>query len=192
MREEVLQAVETLVRDRGWEGTRMADVATVAGVSRQTLYQLYGSREALAQAYVLRETDRFLSSVEAAIRARAEDPFAAIVAGLDAFLTGAADNVLVKAVCQGYDSEGLPPLFTTQGRPMLDTAQQRLTTAIHELWPVFRDEDVRLFAGSIVRLAISHVTLPTGSAEAAVEDIARLLTPFVAHALSPPPPPPPR
>jgi AcrR family transcriptional regulator len=186
MREDILQAVEDLVRDRGWEATRMADVATVAGVSRQTLYQLYGSREALAQAYVLRETDRFLGSVGDAIRGRPDDPFAAIEAGLDAFLTGAADNVMVKAILQGHASEGLLPLVTTQGLPVIEVAQERLTAVIHELWPQFQDDDVRLFAESIVRLAISHLTTPTSNPETAIKDISRLLTPFVSQALTGP------
>jgi AcrR family transcriptional regulator len=193
MRAAVLQAVEDLVRDRGWEATRMADVATLAGVSRQTLYQLYGSREALAQAYVLRETDRFLTSVLGAVRGRADDPFAAMEAGLDAFLTGAADNVMVKAVLTGPVGNELLPLVTTQALPVIQIAEDLLTDVIAELWPAFRAEDARLFAGSIVRLAISHVTAPTTSPETAVRDLTRLLAPFVSQAMGVPvvPPSPP-
>lgn len=185
MREAILQAVEDLVLDRGWEATRMADVAVRAGVSRQTLYQLYGSREALAQAYVLREADRFLDSVGEAIRGRADDPLAAMEAGLEVFLSGAADNALVKAITQGESSGGLLPLITTHGRPVLELAQTRLAATIHELWPVFTADDVRLFADSVVRLAISHLTTATGGPDAATRDISRVLTPFIRDALSP-------
>jgi AcrR family transcriptional regulator len=183
MRAAVLQAVEDLVRDRGWEATRMADVAGLAGVSRQTLYQLYGSREALAQAYVLRETERFLASVLDAVRGRAGDPFAAMEAGLEAFLTGAADNVMVKAVLQGPAGNELLPLVTTQALPVIEIAEEMLTGVITELWPRFREDDARLFAGSIVRLAITHVTTPTAGPETTAREITRLLTPFVSQAL---------
>jgi AcrR family transcriptional regulator len=182
MREAVLQAVEDLVRDRGWQATRLADVAALAGVSRQTIYQLYGSREELAQAYVLHETDRFLTSVADAVRGRADDPFAAIEAGLHAFLTGAADNVMVKAVLQGHDE--LLPLVTTRGLPVIQVAEEVLTEVIGELWPEIKTADVRLFAASIVRLAISHVTAPTTDPDTTVQDLTRLLSPFVAHALA--------
>ncbi|WP_173073678.1 TetR/AcrR family transcriptional regulator [Phytohabitans rumicis] len=185
MRAAILQAVEDLVRDRGWEATRMADVAVRAGVSRQTLYQLYGSREALAQAYVLRETEQFLESVLDAVRGRADDPFAAIEAGLDAFLTGAADNVMVKAILQGPTGNELLPLVTTQALPVIQVAEELLTGVIGELWPQFLADDARLFAGSVVRLAISHVTTPTSSPETSVKDISRLLIPFVSYALGP-------
>jgi AcrR family transcriptional regulator len=184
MRESTLRAVEELIRDRGWEATRMADVADRAGVSRQTLYQLYGSRDALAQAYVLSETEQFLGSVVDAVRGRADDPFAAIEAGLDAFLTGAADSVMVKAILQGHAGDELLPLVTTQGLPVIQAAEQALTDVIAELWPRIQADDARLFAGSIVRLAISHVTAPTSTPEATVKDIVRLLTPFAVQALN--------
>jgi AcrR family transcriptional regulator len=185
MREAVLQAVEDLVRDRGWEATRMVDVAGLAGVSRQTIYQLYGSREELAQAYVLRETDRFLGSVADAVRGRADDPLAAIEAGLSAFVTGAADNVMIKAILQGHPGNELLPLITTQALPVIRAAEELLTGVIGELWPQIRTDDARLFAASIVRLAISHITAPTSDPETTVKDISRLLTPFVVQALTP-------
>jgi AcrR family transcriptional regulator len=183
MRESVLQAVEDLIRDRGWESTRMADVAGLAGVSRQTVYQLYGSREELAQAYVLRETDRFLGSVTDAVRGRADDPLAAIEAGLHVFLTGAADNVMVKAILQGHAGHELLPLITTQALPVIHVAEELLAGVIAELWPQIHTDDARLFAASIVRLAISHITTPTSDPETTVKDITRLLTPFVSQAL---------
>ena len=42
----------------------MAEVARAAGVSRQTLYKEFGTRQEFAQAFVLREADRFLGDVE--------------------------------------------------------------------------------------------------------------------------------
>lgn len=185
MRDAILRAVEDLIRDRGWEATRMADVADLAGVSRQTIYQLYGSREDLAQAYVLRETERFLDSVADAVRGRADDPLAATEAGLSAFFAGAADNVMVKALLHGHASNELLPLLTTQAHPVIHVAEAVLTEVIDELWPQIRADDARLFAASIVRLAISHITTPTSDPETTVKDITRLLTPFIAQALSP-------
>lgn len=185
MRQAILQAVEDLVRDRGWEATRMADVAGLAQVSRQTIYQLYGSRDELAQAYVLHETEQFLTSVADAVRGRADDPYAAIEAGLHAFLTGAADNVMVKAILQRPAGDELLPLITTHALPVIQVAEEVLTGVINELWPQIHTADARLFAASVVRLAISHVTTPTSDPETTVKDITRLLTPFVSQALNP-------
>lgn len=187
MREAVMEAVERLVLDRGWQATRMTDVAELAGVSRQSLYQLFGSREALAQEYVLYEADRFLRSVEQAVRGRPDDPVAATAAALDVFLTDAAESAVIKAALGGTgtgSAEGaeLLPLVTTRGLPVLETAVERLTGVVGELWPGFRDEDVRLFSESVVRLAISHLTTPSSGPERATEDVTRLLTPFIREA----------
>jgi AcrR family transcriptional regulator len=183
MRDAVLDATDDLVRDRGWQYTRMADVATVAGVSRQTVYQLFGSRDQLAQAYVMREADRFLEPVEEAVRSRADDPFAAIVAALDAFLAGAADNVMVKAILAGDGNDGLLPLVTTHSLPVLNLARQRLAAVITESWPIVAAEDVRLLCDSAVRLAISHVTVADIGEHGPAQDIARVLGPFIEYAL---------
>ncbi|GAA0282735.1 TetR/AcrR family transcriptional regulator [Cryptosporangium japonicum] len=175
MREAVLDAVEMLVLDRGWQHTRMADVADAAGVSRQTVYQLFGSRDELAQQYVLREADRFLGTVEDAVAASADDPYRAVEAALDAFLTGAADNPMVKAILCGDD---LLPLVTTQGLPVIELARERLIGVIGVHWPFLDPGDVRLFAETVARLAISHATVASGDA---VREITRVLRPFITE-----------
>jgi AcrR family transcriptional regulator len=178
MREAVLDAVEVLVRDRGWQQTRMADVADAAGVSRQTVYQLFGSREELAQQYVLREADRFLGTVESAVAAHAHDPYLAVAAALDAFLTGAADNLMVKAILGGDE---LLPFVTTQSLPVIEVARERLIAVIGVHWPDLDAGDVRLFAETIARLAISHATVASGDVEHAVQDIVRVVRPFITE-----------
>ena len=182
MREAVLAAVDDLVRDRGWQATRMSDVAHRAGVSRPTLYQLFESREGLAHAYLIRQTELFLGSVEDAIRAEATDPVAAVTAGLRAFLTGAADNSMVKAILSGEDNSGLLPLVTTRGLPVIRFATERLVSLIDELWPGLSALDVRVFAESVIRLAISHGTAAGQATDPAVEDLAHLFRPFIERA----------
>jgi len=50
LRDTLFDAAGELLRHRGWSDLTMADVATAAGVSRQTLYKEFGSRPAFAQA----------------------------------------------------------------------------------------------------------------------------------------------
>src|SRR4051812_47333613 len=54
-RESLLDAAYTALARRAWSAVRMVDVAAVAGVSRQTLYNEFGSKEGLARALVRRE-----------------------------------------------------------------------------------------------------------------------------------------
>ena len=186
MREAILHAVDDLVRDRGWQSTRLSDVAARAGASRPTVYQLFASRDGLASAYLFRQADLFLQSVEDEIRAHAGEPLVAVGAGLRAFLTGAADNAMVKAILSGHDNDGLLPLVTVQALPVIQFAGDRLVTVISELWPALRQEDVRVFAESVIRLAISHATAPSAASDRAVDDLVHLLRPFVERAFGGP------
>ena len=81
LRDTLLDGALDLLRQRTWAEITMADVAAAAGVSRQTLYSELGSRDALAQALVLREADRFVAEVEGAVEANLHDPAVAIAAG---------------------------------------------------------------------------------------------------------------
>ena len=72
-RESLLDAAYTSLARRPWSAVRMVDVAAAAGVSRQTLYNEFGSKEGLARALVRREADAYLAGV--AVRGeRAFDP----------------------------------------------------------------------------------------------------------------------
>ncbi|MES2075897.1 MAG: TetR/AcrR family transcriptional regulator, partial [Pseudomonadota bacterium] len=50
------------------------ELARLTGISRQTLYNEFGSRHDFAQAYVLREVEGFLLSVDGAVRAHPDEP----------------------------------------------------------------------------------------------------------------------
>ncbi|MFF3290784.1 TetR/AcrR family transcriptional regulator [Streptomyces sp. NPDC003023] len=63
-RESLLTAALAALRDLPWSEVRMVDVAAAAGVSRQTLYNEFGSKDGLARALARREADRYLRGVE--------------------------------------------------------------------------------------------------------------------------------
>ncbi len=98
VRERVLDAVDVCLLNHPWATVSMAEVARGAGVSRQTVYNEFGSREALAQAYVLRETERFLGAVERAVLDHRDNARAAVSAAFAVFLTSAADRPLIRAI----------------------------------------------------------------------------------------------
>lgn len=179
LRGRVLDAADDLLRARPWSSISMADIAAAAGVSRQTVYNEFSSRESLTQAYVLRETDRFLASVERAVLDRREHPRAAVAAALEVFLTAAAERPLIRAIAAGEGSDELLALVTTGGGPVLTAATDRLVDVMREGWPRVDREDLRLVADAVVRLAISHAALPNGPADATAASVARLLGPHL-------------
>jgi AcrR family transcriptional regulator len=177
MRERLLDAVDDLLADRDWASVTMADIARGAGVSRQTLYNEFGSRQEFAQAYVLREADRFLSAAEDAIAEHADDPEAALTAAFSGFLAAAAENPLVRTIVAGYPGSGLLALVTTRGALVVGAATVRLAACFVATWPQLPEREAHDVAESLTRLAISHALLPTGAADRTGASVAALLGP---------------
>ena len=184
VRTTLLDGVREELRKKSWAEVKMADVAKAAGVSRQTLYNEFGSRGELAQAFVLREADLFLDAVQKAVIANRDDPVAALGAAFEVFLTTAAEDPLVRALLGGgAGAEELLPLVTTQGEPVLELATTRLNALLLEGWPEIDPAKTLLLAEATVRLAISYAALPAGPAGLTGDAIARLLGPFVREAV---------
>ena len=183
LRSTLLDAMREQLRTRSWASVTMAEVARAAGVSRQTLYNEFGSRHELAQAFVLREAALFLEAVEEAVTGHLDDPDTALSAAFDVFLAAAADDPLVRAVVSGDGGDELLPLLTTQGEPVLERATERLAGILHRGWPRLGEPEARLLADSVVRLAISYAVLPSGVTEVTGKSVASLFGPYVERAL---------
>ncbi len=176
-------ACEELGRRR-WSEITMADIARAAGVSRQTLYKEFGSRDEFAQVLLMREVARFLNAVEQAVHTHLDDPAQALAAAFDVFLTAAAENPLVSTIVGGEGAEELLALFTTQGKPLVDHAVERITAVMLSGWPLVDATDAELLSECLVRLAISYAALPEGPTSMTAASVSRLLGPYVEQLLS--------
>lgn len=183
LRDRLLDAGREQLTDRTWAQVTMAEIATTAGVSRQTLYNEFGSRDEFVQALVIREGSRFLDAVEEAIGEHADDPLAALTAALARFLTIARDDPFVRLLLADDGTAGLLPLLTTQSRPILDWASRRLIEAIDRQWPGVAAADLEALADTLVRLAISHVAAPRDAPAQTADSITRLLGPTIERML---------
>jgi AcrR family transcriptional regulator len=183
LRETLFGAVRDQLQQRAWAEITMADIAAAAGVSRQTLYKEFGSRDEFGQAFVIHEGERFLDAVEAAIHEHLDDPRAAVGAALELFLRTAGEDPLVRILLSDDGTGGMLPFVTTQGMPVVQWATARLTAAIQEGWPRAPEADTHLLAESLVRLAISYVTAPSGSSKQTATAAGKLLGPYIDHAL---------
>ncbi len=184
LRETLFGAARDAIEQGSWSETTMAGIASAAGVSRQTLYKEFGSRDEFAQAFVIHEGERFLDGVEAAVREHLDDPRDAVGAALEVFLRSAGEDPLVRILLSDDGAGGLLPFVTTQGMPVVHWATARLTATIEEGWPEAPPAKVRLLAESLVRLAISYITAPSETPETTATRAGELLGPFIDEALS--------
>jgi AcrR family transcriptional regulator len=184
LRDRLLDAGRELLRDRAWARVTMAEIAAAAGVSRQTLYNEFGTRDEFGQALLIREGSRLLDAVEQTIAAHADDPLAALTAGLECFLTIATTDPFVSLLLGDDGTGGLLPLVTTQSRPVLDWASERVAATIRSNWPQAASVNLEALADTLVRLAISHVTAPRDSPARTAEAITGLLAPSIERMLA--------
>lgn len=122
-RESLLDAAYTALTERAWAAVRMVDVAAAAGVSRQTLYNEFGSKEGLARALVRRETDHYLAGVARALSQGAPaagtggDAAGRVAAAAAWTLRTARANPLVRAALTGCWGDRLPTPAVAVGEP---------------------------------------------------------------------------
>lgn len=179
MRESLLDAAAHLLVERGYRAVRMQDVASAAGVSRQTVYNEFGDKWGLAQAVVVRDNERYLDGIDAVLSEH-DDLYSAVVAAVTFTLEMSADDQLAKAVLTGAGGDEMLPLLTTQAEPVLFTASARIAEHALRQWPHLDREALTEVADAAVRLTMSHIMLPSGPPEALAHFVARMVTRYMA------------
>ena len=178
LRDLVLDAMRAELLTRDWSSITLADVARTAGISRQTIYNEFGSRLGLAQGYALRLADRLVDAVDDAIAANVGDIHTAFLQGFRAFFTESAADPLVISLLTGAAKPDLLQIITTDSAPIITRASDRLTASFMHSWLQVSEEDAGVLARAIVRLAMSYVSMPPEADHDVAADLARLMTPF--------------
>jgi AcrR family transcriptional regulator len=177
LRDSVLDAMRELLGTRDWSAITLAAVAEAAGVSRQTIYNEFGSRQGLAHGYALRLADRLVDAVEGAIYRNVGDVYAAFLEGFRSFFAESAADPLVISLLTGVAKPDLLQIITTDSGPIITRCSQRLTSSFIHSWVQASEQDAGILARAIVRLAISYVSMPPEADHDVAADLARLFTP---------------
>ncbi|GAA2920947.1 TetR/AcrR family transcriptional regulator [Streptomyces thioluteus] len=198
-RELLLDAAFTALGTRPWHGVRMVDVAAAAGVSRQTLYNEFGSKDGLARALVRREAESFLAGVDRSLADVAErgdaDAGDCCAAAAVWTLRAARANPLVRAALTGCRGERLPaqaapavpaprtppPPSAARGAPVPAALVERIRDSAAEAvgrtaGPGAADpEAIRRACETAVRVTLSYVVAPAASDVEAAGQVARVV-----------------
>ncbi|WP_410607714.1 TetR/AcrR family transcriptional regulator [Amycolatopsis sp. lyj-109] len=113
-RAAILQAATRVLYERGLDGVGVAELCTRLGVSKETLYRHFGSKDGLVQAVLEARSDRVVRRLTDAVVAAGEDPAGRLIALFD--------------VLQGWYDE---PAF--RGCGLLNAAAQHHTDPVRAI-----------------------------------------------------------
>jgi AcrR family transcriptional regulator len=176
--DEALVAAEAMLVADGWDKLRFGDVAVAIGVSRPTLYASFANKEALGEALVRRETERFLLGIRGVLNSH-PDPAVAIREATAFTLAEADRSPVLKAVLTS-SHDGLLPFLTTRSRPLLDAASAMLAEWCRAAVPTASPADVADGVDALVRLVVSHLVLPAEDATGLADKLARVALAYLA------------
>ena len=180
LRGGLLDAMREHLRHSDWSSVTMTDIAEAAGVSRQTVYNEFGSRQGLATAYALRLTDEFCGAVDAAVEKNVGRVRDALREAYRTFFGLAAADPLVQSLLSGQAKPDLLRLITTDAAPLILHATERLATTLHRSWIGAPHDEARRVASSIGRMALSYIAMPPEDDSDVADHLARLFEPVIA------------
>lgn len=182
--ERLLDAALEVAAVHGLSRLSVGDVAKRAGLSRQTLYKHFGSREDLIAQMVLREAGAMVEEIIAAAEAH-EDPLASLEAAIVRALEVVRDHPLLDRLL-ATEPEALLPLLVDGEGSVLDAVDLVARQMLEARLPELSEPQVRAGADLLSRMLVSYAVRPP-SQEPAV--VARVLsTAIVAGVVAAPAP----
>lgn len=180
-RDLVLDAVADLLRDRTWSSITMTDVAGAAGVSRQTVYNEFGNRNRLVTQYAVRLGERFASLVAEALRTNEGDVRGALLTGFHSFVVTMSSEPLVLSL-SAESTPDLLRLVTVDSTVIRERAGAILADTLRTGWIGLDEAAAGTISATIVRLALSYVSMPPEPGQDAAAAFADLFAPYLLSA----------
>ncbi|GAA4713339.1 transcriptional regulator, TetR family [Promicromonospora umidemergens] len=180
-RSRIIAAAVRLTCADGWSKVTMGRLATEAGVSRQTVYNAVGSREALAKAMVHTESAKFVLKIAEGFDDHPDDLLSGVHAAVGNTLAFALGNPLLRAIISathGADTE-LLPLLTTHSESLLGTVKRVVQDRADQYEIPLEPQQISAVIDIVVRTSMSHVMQPS----ATPREIADSITWLVARIL---------
>jgi AcrR family transcriptional regulator len=176
VRDQILQGTVEAATVHGITKLSMRDVARQVGLSRQTLYRHFPSKDALIAEVVVTETNTLIAKVVAAGQVH-DDPRDALEAGLLAALRATREHPLLDRLVR-TEPEALLPLLTTDGGPVMTQVRSVVEMIMTERMPGLEGLPLRRLADIVTRLLISYAV---SAPDDPPEEVAAFVATFLTH-----------
>ncbi|WP_067440277.1 TetR family transcriptional regulator [Nocardioides jensenii] len=172
LRESILDAAWERAVHASWSQIRIADIAGDVGVSRQTIYNEFGTKDQLSLALFDRELRRVLVELEARL-ASTERFDEGIRAALLWMLDEVTDHALLGRMVNDAKSgsgDGLVPVLTVRSDMIITPVRGTLARITLERWPGADAASVEVVCDMFVRFILSQIITPTDLDRVAMVD----------------------
>lgn len=173
----ILDATFSVLGSVGIAKLAMEDVAAEAGVSRQTVYRHFGSRDGLLSAVIVREEEALLALVDEATEG-VDDLHDAVRLGLSAALRGAEDHPLLQRLLTS-EPEALLPFLTLGSGPVLSIVGPAIADVVARRAPTLPPATLDFLGDAIGRVVVSYAISPTGDIGATATRLADMVAGYV-------------
>ncbi len=164
----IIDAAAALVAEHGARGLRVADVASRAGVSRQTVYNAHGNKQRLVEAVALVKAAEFVDAARACL-ARAPGAVEGVAEAVRQVHALTRLDPLARSVLTGTDADDMLPMLTTRGGWVLDLVAPVVGEHLARHRPDLPPARIAFAADVLTRLALSHLLTPDHGADRAVD-----------------------
>lgn len=154
----------------------LEEVATAAGVSRQTVYRHFGSRDGLLSAVIVREEEALLALVDEATDG-VQEIEQAVRVGLAAALHGAADHPLLQRLLTS-EPEALLPFLTLGSGPVLSIVGPAIAEVV-ERRSGLQADDLEFLGDAVGRVVVSYAISPRPDIDDTATRLARMVAAHV-------------
>ena len=157
LHDTVLDVARRRLLETDWSEVRLADIADEVGVSRQTIYNMFGTKDQLGEALFMREGLRYLDGALSRLE-KAESLEAAIRSTLGWALDEArANQTLVRALemARRGEADAVLPYLTVYVDLLLSPLRDGLVQASVKRWPELDPAQLGLGLEASLRLVVS-------------------------------------
>ncbi|MFN8019436.1 MAG: TetR family transcriptional regulator [Acidimicrobiales bacterium] len=179
--ERLLDAAVEVAADHGLARLSVGDVAKRAGLSRQTLYKHFASKDELVAQAVLREAGRIVEQVIAAAES-VEDPVGSLEAAVAEALRAFRGHPLLDRLI-ATEPEALLPMLIDGSGSVLEAINLIGRQMIGEAFPSLDPARAAFGAELLSRMLISYAVRPS---DLPADAVARDLAHAVVAAVLPP------
>lgn len=186
IRDRLMDAAHRIIERSGWSDVTMSAVGAAVGVSRQTVYNEFGSKHGLAEHLAMRELQTFLDVVRRRL-ADESDIVQGIRSACEGVLLMGEVSVIVRAIASSgprtfphgpsMDNDFLK-ILTTESGQLVEAAVTIVQEAVRENYPPtgLTEPELAVAVEAVVRLVLSGITRPSKPPAQAADDIAWIIS----------------